>query len=574
MIPLYIYALKVILISGCLFGYYYLALRNERFHEWNRYYLVVSALISLILPFVKWSALFPGYGSSKRIYVAELRAFSVPPSGHFTPSSGWDWMAWTGAFYALISLILLISITAGIIRIRKRIRQGEKKRFPVFTLVRHPRIENPFSFFRFIFWTDLYSIETPEGNHIFLHELAHVKEKHSIDKLLMETIVALFWINPFFHLMRKELHMIHEFIADHHACSHSPTENAGSFSPEDYATLLVKQCLRSGHFRLTNHFFQKQLTRRVRMIIRENTSHFTYIRRLAAIPVTLALALFFIFIQSQAKSEPSVSNGKEKQTLQKNAGLTVPVQPLKKVFTFVEHMPQFPGGESALMNYLHNHIHYPRAARENGIQGTVVVQFIVNADGQLTDVTTVGVKKGGGLETEAIHVVKEMPKWIPGKQNRETVAVRYALPVRFVLENTPSNTVINQNPSEPFPPQPLSPSPQTETSKIPSGKVFTLVEQMPTFPGGTKGIMDYLHDHIHYPAAARENGIQGTVVIQFIIGTDGHLSDVHALGKERGGGLEEEAIRVIKSMPDWNPGMQNGQDVAVQYSMPVRFVLQ
>lgn len=104
------------------------------------------------------------------------------------------------------------------------------------------------------------------------------------------------------------------------------------------------------------------------------------------------------------------------------------------IYKFAEQMPQFPGGEHALMKFLHDHIHYPAAARENGIKGTVVVQFVVNPDGSLSNIKTVGVQKGGGLEEESIKVVKQMPHWIPGKQSGKKVAVQYALPIRYMLQ--------------------------------------------------------------------------------------------------------------------------------------------
>lgn len=106
-----------------------------------------------------------------------------------------------------------------------------------------------------------------------------------------------------------------------------------------------------------------------------------------------------------------------------------------QVFRFAERMPSFPGGESALMKYLHNHTRYPQRARENHIQGRVIVQFVVCADGKLREVKTIGEKIGWDLENEAIRVVKEMPDWIPGKLDGQPVNVMYSLPVRFVLSN-------------------------------------------------------------------------------------------------------------------------------------------
>src|SRR5690606_10043974 len=96
----------------------------------------------------------------------------------------------------------------------------------------------------------------------------------------------------------------------------------------------------------------------------------------------------------------------------KGSGVVAAAPPAEnKVFTFVEQMPSFPGRESAVMKYLSSHIRYPAVARENGIQGTVVVQFIVGPDGTIREVKTVGAKKGGGLEEEAVRVVSGMPKW-------------------------------------------------------------------------------------------------------------------------------------------------------------------
>ncbi|MBO9728076.1 MAG: TonB family protein [Chitinophaga sp.] len=101
--------------------------------------------------------------------------------------------------------------------------------------------------------------------------------------------------------------------------------------------------------------------------------------------------------------------------------------------TFVEMMPEFPGGEVALGKYLNKSIKYPHVAQENDIQGTVFIQFVVNRDGSITDVKTVGAAKGGGLEEEAKRVVSNMPKWKPGRQNGQNVAVFFNLPIRFVL---------------------------------------------------------------------------------------------------------------------------------------------
>jgi len=111
-----------------------------------------------------------------------------------------------------------------------------------------------------------------------------------------------------------------------------------------------------------------------------------------------------------------------------------PPPPKEEIFTFVEQPPTFPGGEEALAKYLSKNIRYPRVAQENGISGTVFVQFVVDSEGTIKDVKTVGAAKGGGLEDEAVRVVKTMPKWKPGKQNGRQVSVQFNLPIRFTLQ--------------------------------------------------------------------------------------------------------------------------------------------
>lgn len=103
-------------------------------------------------------------------------------------------------------------------------------------------------------------------------------------------------------------------------------------------------------------------------------------------------------------------------------------------------------------------------------------------------------------------------------------------------------------------------------------QIFTVVESMPGFPGGETAMKRYLAENIQYPQMARESGIQGRVFVTFVVEKDGNVTDVRVL-RGIGGGCDEEAIRVIKNMPRWDPGKQRGKPVRVQFNMPIMFKL-
>ena len=116
-------------------------------------------------------------------------------------------------------------------------------------------------------------------------------------------------------------------------------------------------------------------------------------------------------------------------------------------------------------------------------------------------------------------------------------------------------------------------APEPPKHVVEETKIFTVVEQMPMYPGGVAALMGYLRDNIKYPTVAAENGVQGRVVVGFVVERDGSITDVNIL---RGvdPSLDREAMRVVKSMPRWNPGKQNGSAVRVKYQVPVSFRLQ
>ncbi len=140
-----------------------------------------------------------------------------------------------------------------------------------------------------------------------------------------------------------------------------------------------------------------------------------------------------------------------------------------------------------------------------------------------------------------------------GTENKEGVADRSAVAAREEVSS-------------------VAPPPPAE-HKVVSNKVFDVVEVMPSFPGGNGALMSYLSSHIKYPAVAQEQGIQGRVVVSFVVERDGSITDVRTV-RSVDPSLDREAERVVKGMPRWNPGKQNGSAVRVKYNVPVAFRLQ
>ena len=249
----------------------------------------------------------------------------------------------------------------------------------------------------------------------------------------------------------------------------------------------------------------------------------------------------------------------------------ISTDPSDLVFTVVEVMPEFPGGQGALLQFLAKSIKYPVIAQQNGIQGRVTCSFVVGKDGVIRNIEVIrGVDPS--LDLEATRVISMMPKWKPGMQKGKEVSVKYTVPVTFRLQGKEDNK-----------PTPL-PAGEGDNeitvvgygeqkSADTSGQVFAIVEKMPQFPGGEKAINEFISKTLQYPVIAQENGIQGKVVCSFIINQDGSVTDAEVISGVDPS-LDREALSIVSAMPKWTPGTQRGKAVRVKYTMPVTFTLQ
>ena len=231
------------------------------------------------------------------------------------------------------------------------------------------------------------------------------------------------------------------------------------------------------------------------------------------------------------------------------------------IYEVVEQMPEFPdGGQSGLMDYLKKNIQYPEAAKKAGVQGRVILQFVVDKDGSIDNVSVLrGVNPD--LDKEAIRVVSNMPNWKPGMQKGKPVSVKYTVPIAFSLPSEEIDKIDE-----------MIVVGYQNTKTPDNAEAYETVEQMPQFPGGMTGLMQYLAKNVKYPADAQKEGIQGKVFVQIIVDENGKVSNAKIV-QGISPSLDAEALRVVYNMPQWRPGMKDGKPVSVKYAFPINFRL-
>lgn len=579
---LFIYVAKVNVALLLFYLLYIAVFRRDTFIRFRRMYLLSAIVFALVYPFFSVDALSELFTFPQARQTVEASVLAGEPtmtviadedvSGISIPweTVGISILILGTLFFATRFLWQVISI----LRIRYR---SEKK------IVSGHRIYNvtdgitPFSFFRWIFLhTESHSDE--ELKQILFHEYTHARQWHSVDIVLSELLCIFFWWNPAMWLTRREIAINLEYLADNDVLQHG-------VNSREYQYHLLKLTYHETAVQIGNNFNVSQLKQRI-MMMNETKSP---TRKLAKYLIVLPLALLLITLNSCLSKEKKADESATTETVTTlpetpAASPEVTVEePKGEVYVVVEEQPLYPGGNSAMMKFLSDNIKYPVKAQEDGIEGRVITNFVVEKDGSLSDVQ---VMRGVDplLDAEAIRVLKSMPNWQPGKQKGEEVRVRFTLPVvfRLVGDNKKSSAVPPPPPPPPTsaeassvpPPPPPPPAYTKSTEELKNtNEVFVVVEKQPEFPGGNPAMMKFLGDNIKYPVEAQDKGIQGRIITNFVVEKDGSLSDVKVV---RGVDplLDAEAIRVIQSMPKWKPGTQKGQVVRVRFTLPVVFRLQ
>ena len=434
-----VYILKSAACLAVFYLFYKLLMSRDTFHRFNRFALLGLLVLSSVLPLVEVSVNHPAPVHETMLTLEQLLLLSdVQAEGEVVSQP-------TTALWVRVALLVyLVGIVFFAVRnlwslgrLAVLLRRGRLEQLADWLpgrtenvrLVVHKHDIAPFSWMRYIVLSrkDL----EENGREILIHELAHIRNRHSWDLLLADLCIFVQWFNPAAWLLKQELQTIHEYEAD-------DTVLREGVDAKKYQMLLIKKAVGTRLYSMANSFNHSSLKKRITMMLKEKSSPWARVKYLYVLPLAALAVSAFARPEvsavadelSSAKVNDLVASMKTNQLETVSFAVKDTLTP---VFEVVERMPQFPGGVAAQVKYFKKNLRYPAEAKKAGTQGRVVVQFFVNKDGSISNVKVLrGVDPA--LDAEAIRLVNSMPKWKPGMQKGKAVTVKYTVPVLFKLD--------------------------------------------------------------------------------------------------------------------------------------------
>ena len=374
-------------------------LRKDTFFQFNRFVLLAITVLSFILPWINIPEITSQLAPSETISI-QLEEINVMISGKVL-SENISWKTILAIIYLLGAVTCLLYKMIDLVRLIRFIPRGCLWVHTENGIHIHCHAHDvvPFSWMNHIVISEKDYEEN--GQNILLHEQAHIACGHSWDILWLSFVEVLQWFNPFVWMLSKEIQDIHEYEAD-------LTVLRKGINAKDYQLLIIQKVVGSGSYTFANNFNHSSLKKRITMMIKEKSNPWARLKYLYILPIA---AICMIACTQSAKSTASDYI----------------------TYEAVEEKPEYPGGMGELSKLLSSNLKYPLKSQENGVQGEVLVQFVVDKEGNVEEVT---VFKGVDpyLDAEALRVIKMMPKWKPGKHEGKEVNVKCTIPVGFRLQ--------------------------------------------------------------------------------------------------------------------------------------------
>ncbi len=424
-----LYLLQVNVGLILFYALYKLVCTRDTFFRSRRFILIVSLVLPFILPFIDVREWLESRDRMIMLthfdYSAVLPEIVVGSEAVETGNRVFVLSEWIGYLYLAGVVALLVRLAVQAFSLYRLIVRMPEKEINGVCVKCLNDPSGPFSFFGWIFMNPA-AVKEDEISEILTHEMAHVKQHHSVDVLLAEMVSICCWMNPFAWLLKREVRLNLEFLADRKVME-------AGFATKSYQYHLLG--LAYNHkYGLSNNFNFSHLKQRIIMMNKKKSNAAGHIKY--ALFVLPAFALLVAGNISCSQDASQTEDAKEE--------VVAPVSPEAKeapadstakeeVFMVAEQMPEFPGGMKELLKFLQDNLKYPENAMKNNVQGRVIVQFVVEKDGTLTEFK-VARSVDPDLDAEALRVLQTMPKWKPGMQRGKIIRVKFTVPVSFKLQ--------------------------------------------------------------------------------------------------------------------------------------------
>ena len=521
-----VYILKSAVCLAMFYLFYRLLLSKETFHRFNRMALLGVMLLSCLLPLVKVTVEQASPVNAQVMSMEDLllmyqwnsEAVVEEGSRPFHWQEGLVLVYFVGLFFVIVRHLWSLGRMLYLIRHSrcKRLDNGIR-------LVVHRRKLAPFSWMRYIVISETDLKES--GHHILVHEMAHIHHHHSWDLLLTEACAWLQWFNPAIWLLKQELQNIHEYEADEEVLRQG-------INAKEYQMLLIKKAVGARLYSIANSFNHSSLKKRITMMIRKKSNPWARAKYLYVLPLAAVTVAAF--------ARPEISKPLDEIS-------SVKVNDLSAVLeTYADKNVSNPAEKTKLKM---------KVVDEKGEPIIAATVLVVNTtNGTITD-------ENGNFTLEV--------------GTDQSIQVAYigmstvTMSVKDCLKKADQTIVLTESDTKKDV-KVVASAPQTVVS---DDQTFSVVEQMPEYPGGMRAGLEFMARNLRYPTKAQEAGKQGCVIVQFVVRKDGSLSDFKVL-RPVDPWLDAEAIRVISTMPKWKPGMQDGKPVSVKFTLPVTFMLE
>ena len=427
---LLIYLMKSSLMLALSVVLFMLLMRRETFHGINRVLLLAVVLLSLLLPAVEWEMDTPMahiMGSVEQMVISADATVAVghPLAVAVDAGEQTGMLHYVMYIYLAGVLLLAVRLIYMYIQVACLVRRGKREDASPFTTQRlrlmvHEGDSSPF-------------------REIIMHEAAHIRRGHSWDVLFADIVVIMHWFNPLAWVMKDMLKDIHEYEADSAVL-------AAGVDAVDYQLLIIKKAVGARLYSIANCFNHSITKKRVIMMCKEKSSVWHIAKALYVVPLAVLAACTFSSPKSEEPAVKAAENEVAEVKITRVAGNEIPElnvtsfaaeQPQadnSPVYEVCDQQPEFHGGMNALMRHLVTNTVYPKESMDANEQGRVLVAFVVEKDGSISDVKIAKSSGFDRLDAEAVRVVREMPAWAPGKHEGEVVRARFVLPVYFRLK--------------------------------------------------------------------------------------------------------------------------------------------